>query len=720
MKEQVKAAPHAQVVKSDFNLALIGNPNSGKTTIFNALTGLRQKVGNYPGVTVEKKTGLIESSGGYSIRAHDLPGLYSLVPKSLDDKIASDIITGRASEIEHLDVVVVVIDASSLERNLYLATQVVEMGMPVIVALNMMDAAESAGIAIDSEKLARQIGAIVVPVVANKGTGIAVLRQEIFKIVEGRSLREPKGIRPPAEIKSALKPVRDWLAANSELSEMAIRFAAVRILSSDKALGCWRNPANGHVHDDYDDLVTRVQEARQELDEQGVSWSMLETQLRYQWIDTIYATTVCKTREHELNRSEKADRILTHRILGPIIFLLIFGAIFQSIFAWAEIPMRAIESGVAWFGSVIAGVMPDGVLQDLIVDGAIAGVGAILVFLPQILFLFFFLSLLEDSGYLARAAFIMDRTMRSVGLSGRSVIPLLSSFACAIPGIMATRTIRNSSDRIITIMIAPLMSCSARLPVYALMIGAFIPGVVVMGIFKLPGLILLAMYLFGIVAAIAAALVMKRFVGRNEPPSTFVMVLPAYRRPSMRSTLIQVWERAKIFVTDAGKIILAISIVLWFLAYYPRPQAEMSSSQAINQSYAGQLGHAIEPAIRPLGFDWKMGIGLITSFAAREVMVSTLATIYNVEGADESSVTLRQALINDRDPKTGKPVYTPLTAVSLMVFFALACQCMSTVAVVKRETNSWHWPLIMVVYMTVLAYTASLVVFQGGKLLGFG
>ncbi|RMF65410.1 MAG: ferrous iron transport protein B [Calditrichaeota bacterium] len=463
-----------------------------------------------------------------------------------------------------------------------------------------------------------------------------------------------------------------------------------------------------------------VTETRAALTEQQVTWSTLETDFRYRRIDQIYQRVVRETKSEELTFSERLDKILTHRIAGPLIFIFIFALIFQTIFTWAEVPMNAIEQFVGWVGTQIALVMPPGVLQDLIVNGAIAGVGAVLVFLPQILFLFFFLSLLEDSGYMARIAFIMDRFMRGVGLSGRSVIPLLSSFACAVPGIMATRTIQNTRDRLITIMIAPFMSCSARLPVYVLMIGAFIPASRVLGIFTLPGLTLLSMYLLGIVAAIVAALVMKRLAGKGQKPSTFVMELPPYRRPSLRWTSLQMVERAKIFVRDAGRVILAISIVLWFLASYPRPKQDMNPSTAIRHSYAGQIGHVMEPVIKPLGFDWKIGIGLITAFAAREVFVSTMATIYNVEEQDEHSVTLRQALRADRDPETGRHIYTPLTAISLMVFFVLACQCMSTVAIVKRETNSWRWPLTMVVYMTTLAYLASLVVFQGGKLLGLG
>jgi ferrous iron transport protein B len=418
----------------------------------------------------------------------------------------------------------------------------------------------------------------------------------------------------------------------------------------------------------------------------------------------------------------RLDRVLTHRIAGPMFVLALFALIFQTIFSWAEGPMDAIEGGIGALGEYVVTRMPEGMLQSLIVDGIIAGVGAVLVFLPQILFLFFFLALLEDTGYMARVAFLMDRLMKGLGLSGRSVIPLLSSFACAIPGIMATRTIASWKERLVTIMIAPLMSCSARLPVYILMIGAFIPDTPVLGIFSLSGITLLAMYLLGIAGAIGAALVFKWFFMPDAPSTTFIMELPPYRRPSLRWVLLQMYERAKVFITDAGQIILAISIVLWFLASYPKPDDYdmVSARERIQQSYAGQLGHWIEPAIEPLGFDWKLGIGLITSFAAREVMVSTLATIYNVEKADETSVDLRTALQNETDPATGEPIYTPLVAISLMVFFVFACQCMATVAIVKRETNSWRWPIIMIAYMTILAYIASFAVYQGGRFFGFG
>lgn len=705
------------------DVALVGNPNSGKTTVFNALTGLRQKVGNYPGVTVEDRSGFFTKSNGAPVHIHDLPGMYSLIPNSLDEKIAADIITGHTPIDGDLRVVVVVADASNLSRNLYLVTQAVELGLPVILALNMVDAAEARGLSIDYAMLSRQLGIPVCPVVANKGRGIAELRQTILDVIEGRQKNNGARARLPLkpDVEQTLAPVAQWLHQHSRLDETASRAEAVRLVSSNKALQGWQQLLNNGMNGQYTNLTELVEAARRTLTERGIGCQSLESRLRYAWIDTICSAAVQETSTEDISISEKVDRVLTHRLAGPLAFVLIFAVIFQTIFSWAEVPMDAIEGGVAWTGEQVTNLMPDGVLEDLIVNGAIAGVGAILVFLPQILFLFFFLSLLEATGYMARAAFIMDRFMRSAGLSGRSVIPLLSSFACAIPGIMATRTIQNTRERLITIMIAPLMSCSARLPVYALMIGAFIPSLTFFGIFSLSGLTLLAMYLLGILAAVFAAQVMKRFSARTGPPSTFVMELPPYRMPSLRWTLWQMWERAKIFVTDAGKIILAMSIVLWFLASYPKPEnPETSNSQAIKQSYAGQLGRTLEPVIEPLGFDWKMGIGLITSFAAREVLVSTLATIYNVEGADETSVTLRDKLRNERDPDTGKPVYTPLVAVSLMVFFVLACQCMSTVAVVKRETNSWRWPLTMIAYMTILAYIGSFIVYQGGLLLGVG
>lgn len=700
------------------DIAVVGNPNAGKTSVFNALTGLRQKVANYPGVTVEKKTGSITAPDGRKANIHDLPGLYSLVPKSMDDKITVDVLWGHSQEIPKLDLVVVIADASNLYRNLYLVTQVIELGYPVVLALNMMDAAEKNGLNIDVDVLSKELGIPVVPTVASRNRGIVKLRETIIHhAAQGLNHRALPQLHS-SNLDSVLQPIHDWLEQHSQLPEAARAAESLRMIASDLALRNWLTRCNGAYPGDLELLV---QQARDELTSRNVAWATLETDARYARIGSLFDRAVKETKSTK-DTSQQLDRLLTHRVAGPFIFLMIFAVIFQTIFTWAEVPMNAIEASIAWLGGIVSNLLPAGALTDLLVEGAIGGVGAILVFLPQILFLFFFLSLLEDTGYMARVSFMLDRFMKTLGLTGHSAIPLLSSFACAVPGIMATRTIQNWRGRLITIMIAPLMSCSARLPVYTLMIGAFIPSITILGIFGLPGLTLLAMYVIGIMAAIFAALVLNRFLDDGKSPSSFVMELPPYRLPSLKWTLYHMIERAKIFVTEAGKIILAISIVLWFLASYPKPDPgqDVTKGQAIAQSYAGQFGHMIEPAIAPLGFDWKIGIGLITSFAAREVLVSTLATIYNVEESDETTVSLKERLKRERDPETGEPVYTPLVALSLMVFFVLACQCMSTVAVVKRETNSWRWPIIMIVYMTAFAYVGSLFVYQGGKFIGLG
>lgn len=714
--EIATAANHSQML----DIALVGNPNTGKTTVFNSLTGLRQKVGNYPGVTVEKKTGIMTGFDNKLARIHDLPGLYSLVPKSLDDKIAFDVLTNHSMGIDNLHLIIVVADAGNLSRNLYLVTQIIELGKPVILALNMMDSARAKGMEIDADALGKELGIPVIPIVANKGIGLKKLRGTIERFFQNQIQFQPKHLQLPEKLVTAALPVINWLREHANMNGATSKAEAVRVLTNDAALNNWL-VQNGQSHNENHELKNLVTDVRKKLSEENITWQMVETEQRYNWIDTICKNVTHVTKHVDISFSEKLDKILTHKYLGPVIFLMIFGAIFQSIFEWAIIPMNAIATFIEWIGLQVAAIMPAGVLEDLIVNGVIAGVGAVLTFLPQILFLFFFLTLLEDTGYMSRAAFIMDRFMRVAGLSGRSVIPLLSSFACAIPGIMATRTINKTHDRLLTIMIAPLMSCSARLPVYTLLISAFIPQKRILGFLSLPGLTLLALYVLGILAAILAANVLKRFIRKKAKPSTFVMELPAYKVPSLKWTLLEMYGRAKIFVTTAGKIILAISIVLWFLASYPKPNdtENIDKSQAIEQSYAGQLGHIIEPVIKPLGFDWKIGIGLITAFAAREVIISTLSTIYHVEEGDNSS-SLTETLRNARDPNTGKLVYSTLVAISLMVFFALACQCMSTVAIVRRETNSWRWPITMILYMTTLAYVMSFLVYQGGLLLGWG
>jgi ferrous iron transport protein B len=700
----------------NINVALVGNPNTGKSSLFNALTGMRQKIGNYPGVTVEKKTGRINHDK-LNIQIHDLPGLYSLIPKSLDDKIPIDILLGQDNTME-LQLILVVADASNLNRNLYLVSQLLDLDIPVILALNMMDVARKNDIRIDIKGLESSFGIPVIPVVANKKEGINELKQALFDVISGANTIKPKRLVIPDNIKESLSPLIKLI--RDGMSDQLTTAKALRYISSETYANFWLNENEDETEREI--LESCILAIRDKLVQNDTHWSMLETKLRYEWIDSIARRYVEIKPPSGDSINDKFDKVLTHRIAGPIIFLAVFAVIFQTIFTWAEIPMTAIEDGINWLGIQIGHVLPEGILKDMIVDGAIAGVGSILVFLPQILFLFFFLSLLEDTGYMARVAFMLDRVMRLMGLSGRSVIPLLSSFACAIPGIMATRTIPTWKDRLVTIMIAPFMSCSARLPVYILMIGAFIPKGVLWGFVAYSTIAMIAMYTIGILAAVFVAFIFKSFLLKSQPASDgFIMELPQYHRPSLRWTALQMFERAKVFVQDAGKIILAMSIVLWFMATYPKADStkDLTPSQQISESFAGQIGKFIEPAIVPLGFDWKIGIGLLTSFAAREVMVSTMATIYNVEGGDETSVNLRTALKNDKDPQTGKNIYSSLTAVSLMVFFVLACQCMATVAIVKRETNSWFWPVIMVTYMTALAYLGSLIVYQGGLALGF-
>ena len=448
----------------------------------------------------------------------------------------------------------------------------------------------------------------------------------------------------------------------------------------------------------------------------GFPHSTLEATIRYHWLDQIVPPMDMNIKTK--TQSERMDNILTHPVLGPFIFIGILAFIFQSVFTWATIPMDWINNGISMFGDGISRLLPAGILRDLTVEGIIGGAGAILVFLPQILILIFFLALLEDTGYMARLAVMMDKAMTMVGLHGRSVLPLMIGYACAIPGIMSTRTINSWRERLVTILVTPLMSCSARLPVYALMIGAFVPEKQVWGFFGLQGLTLVLMYFLGTATALILSIFFSRWI-KAEHNRSFIMELPPYRTPMMKSILRQVYTRGKLFITDAGKIIMAISICLWFLASFPRNETDSRINPNLTYSYASKIGHMIEPVIQPLGFDWKIGIGLVTSFAAREVMVSTMATIYNVENESDKVISLTDALKNDVDPVSGKYVYTPLVALSLMVFYVYAAQCMATFAVVRRETNSWKWPMVMIVYMTGLAYFASLIVYQGGLLLGF-
>lgn len=652
-------------------VVLLGNPNVGKTTLFNALTGLRHTTANYPGVTVEKKWGKLKiEETGEALDLIDLPGTYSLNPHSPDEEIVRNVLLGRQAGTSKPDLVVIVLDSNNFTRNLYLALQVLALDLPVVLALNMWDESLQSGKKIDLKKIKEELGVDCVATEGHLGVGVGALKTLIGKKIA--------------------------------------------------------NPQKRDVKIDVEHRTIAQ---------------------RYDIIDVLAAKIVSEPAQEVRTLSHKIDDVLTHPFWGWVIFLLVMLVIFQSIFSWAAPLMDFISSGVDALGAAAAAILPDGQLQSLVVDGMIAGVGNVAVFVPQIFLLFFFIAVFEDFGYMARAAFVLDRVMKKVGLNGKAFLPLLSSFACAIPGIMATRIIPDKKDRLATILVAPLMSCSARLPVYALMIGAFIPAQPILGFLNLKGATLLTMYFLSIFAGLGMATLFKKtFLKGSRTP--FLLELPPYRIPRIQNVLLVMWDRGKEFIKNAGTTIFCISIILWFLASYPQSKeiqyryenlkqaAEQTlSAEALEQrmteldheqagaqlesSYAGQLGKWLEPAIRPLGFDWKIGIGLISSFAAREVLVSTLAIIYNVgDDADETSVDLITSLQREKDPVSGKPIYTPLVAVALMVFFVLACQCMATVAVVQRETGGWGWPIFMIVYMNVLAWLGAFVTYQGGKLLG--
>lgn len=692
------------------HIALAGNPNSGKSTIFNALTGLRQKVANYPGVTVEKKEGVMLIDGLGEIHLVDLPGTYSLNPRSLDEEVAHDVLLGLRKDTPNPRVIVAIVDASNLERNLFFASQLLSVGKPLVLALNMMDLARALGNTIDTAALSKELGVPVIAMSANRGQGLSELKEAIIQ-----QLRTPcvaaEIVPLPPDVAKLVAEVSTVLVKDHSIAAEAVKGEALRIISSEKALAHIRFDRNGSG---LRDTVTSV---RKRLTEAGTPWHSLEAEARYRWIeDTLHK--VSKQREVSQTQSDRIDQVLTHRILGPLALMLLLLGVFVSIFKFAQVPMDLISNFFGWLATAVTKILPEGALQSLLTDGVIAGVGSILVFLPQILLLFLFISLLEDTGYMARAAFIMDRVMGRVGLHGKAFIPMLSSFACAIPGVMATRTIENAKDRLVTILVAPLMCCSARWPVYFLLASAFIPNIPVLGFIPLPALVIFSMVIFGVVAAVAMAGIFKKTIARGETPS-LILELPPYRIPSIGSVLRVMWERAWLFIKNAGTVILAISIVLWALASYPKKEGA-TPEQQIHQSYAGKLGRSFEPLLRPLGFDWKIGIAIISSFAAREVFVSSMGTIYGVGIEDtEETADLQSRLRQEKDPQTGLPFFTPLRAVSLMVFYVLAMQCMSTIAVVKRETNGWKWPIFQFAYMSILAWGASFIVWQGGRMLGF-
>ena len=697
--------------------AVVGNPNSGKTTLFNVLTGLRQKVANYPGVTVEKKSGQFIGQHGEKIELLDLPGSYSIGAHAPDERITRDVLLDLRQDTPRPERILCVIDASHLERNLYFVTQVLELGLPTIIALNMIDVARAQGTPVNAERLSAELGVPVIPVQATRKETLLPLRLALSRAEVPHSTwsSEP----PAAWTRAADHVASHWPgdhppddARRPRDPEIRVK-AAILLAASEpesEALGSELGAGNA---------LGAALSQRALLDRELPEWRETVVALRYERIGRL-----CHAAQGGLTAlgdtfTQHLDDLLTHKAFGWMVFFGMMILMFVSIFTIASYPMDWIEKGFSMVSEGLQGAMPPGDLRDLLTDGVIAGVGGVVVFLPRILILFFFIGLLEDTGYMARAAFLMDRVMSKVGLHGKSFIPLLSSYACAIPGIMSTRTIENPKDRLVTILVAPLMSCSARLPVYALMIAALLPSESVWS----KGAIMMGLYLLGTVAALLFAWLFKKTILRGETP-LFLMELPPYRIPSLRQIAVQMWQRSALFLKRAGTVILGISIILWFLATFPKMETkegapEPTKTEQLQHSFAGRIGHLMEPAIAPLGMDWKIGIGLVAAQAAREVFVGTMSIVYNVEeGEDEADGALAQTL-RDQKRADGSPVFTPLTCLSILVFFVLSMQCVSTLAVVRRETNSFRWPLFQFCYMTGTAYLAALIIYQGGRLLGF-
>jgi ferrous iron transport protein B len=630
------------------SIYLVGNPNTGKSSLFNALTGLSQKTGNFPGVTVDKKTGKTNINGK-SIEVIDLPGTYSLSPKSEDEKIAANII----KNVSNNELIVVVADVTNLKRNLLLCTQIIDLGKPVILVLNMMDLLQKSQQNIDIKKLSECLGIPVVPVNARIKKGINELKQTIDCYQKKECV---------------------FCAAFNENDTL-------------------------HRYEKIDTIITQCLHGG-EVDK---------------WIKT----------------TKKIDNILTHKVFGYLIFLSILFLIFQAVFSWSSLPMEFIENGFGMLSSSLENWLPAGVFRDLLIDGIIAGLSGVVIFVPQIAILFAFITILEDTGYMSRVSFLMDRILRQFGLNGRSIIPLISSVACAVPAIMSTRTIPNFKERLITIMVAPLISCSARIPVYTLLIALVIPADEQVGIFNLQGLVMMGLYLLGFVAALLAALVFKWFLKSREK-STFIMEMPIYRLPDWSNIGYSVYSKVKVFLFEAGKIIIAISIILWALSSYgpgdsfekieekyaseqyqhldDNDKNNLIASEKLEASYVAYVGKSIEPLIRPIGYDWKIGISLVTSFAAREVFVGTMATIYSV-GDEDNTKSIREKMLQAKHPDTGEKLYNKATTFSLLIFYAFAMQCMATLAVVYRETKSYKWPILQVIYMGALAYFSAWVVY---------
>ncbi len=696
-------------------IALVGNPNTGKSTLFNLLTGLNQKIGNFPGITVDKKTGYCKLSADKQAEVVDLPGTYSLYPKSRDESIVFQVLADKNNS-SHPDLVVLVADATNLRRNLLLYSQVADLNIPVILALNMTDMAKKEGININIDELSARLGVQVVAISARSKTGLEELKQAIANATSIPTQVEGADVNILA--KDAIQEVKAILATDND-------YFALQVLHQHE-----------HLEIYTDQQHARLEQIKKSHHFESSKLQAAETIARYRYLSTVLSGVIEDTGAlRKFVFSDKIDAVLTNRFWGFFIFIFILFFIFNAIFSWSAYPMGLIEQAFAWITQFGHAHLPPGILTNLLLDGIVAGLGGITVFIPQIAILFALISILEDTGYMARVTFMMDKIMRKFGMSGKSVVPMIGSLACAVPSIMSARNIENWKDRIITIMVSPLVSCSARLPVYTLLISLIIPDTKLLGFISLQALTLMGMYMISIFAAVIVAFVMK-FLIRATEKSYFIMELPVYRMPRWSNVLFTMFEKSKTFVFEAGKVIIAISIVLWVMATYgpskrfdtiekkyaqielQKDSVQVSTlerdkaAEKLENSYAGILGRTIEPVIKPLGFDWKIGIALITSFAAREAFVGTMATIYSVDNGEEQTGTIRNKMKEAKDPETGLPVFTFATGFALMLFYAFAMQCMSTVAVVFRETKSWKWPVIQIMYMTSMAYVASLIAYQ--------
>lgn len=779
-------------------VALIGNPNTGKSSLFNALCGSKARVGNYPGVTVEHKTGRMIPLANAELSAHagsnrkpakldatgsnsqpssgndrfshelgsreidmvDLPGTYSLAARSADEAVSVDVLSGNMPGVRRPDAVVVIVDATNIERNLYLFSQVIELGLPTILVLNMWDRVEPTGITVDIPNLARGLGVPIVCTCASKRSGIDLLRLEIYRAVGALSptvMPSPAtpstaqlqpAIPTPSEYASAgfpdafrteVESLGNWLRG----AGVAVDSFQVQRLLIDDAAGLSHRVIPQALTKTFTEQLTS---AKARLNDVGVSGPLFETRARYGWIKKKTSGLITRTTSPQKSNSDWIDRWLTHRWFGLLFFVAIMFLVFQSITLVASWPMAWIDDAQNWLGATVEGFLAPGPLRSLLVDGVIAGVGSVIIFLPQIAILFFFIAILEDCGYMSRAAFVMDKFMSSIGMSGKSFLPLMSSFACAIPGIMATRTIDNRKDRMVTLLVAPLMSCSARLPVYVLMVSAFVPDLrYAGGWLSLQGFVLFAMQSLGALVAIPVAWLLKRFFFQGET-STFIMELSSYKWPSWRVIVARVWERVLSFISRAGTLIFITSVLVWAAAYFPMSHATVnkslteleamrlapdSSAESIAQledsinrersrliegSFLGVAGHTLEPIVKPLGWDGRIGIAVLASFPAREVIIATLGTIYALGGeATEEHDGLKSQMRAATWPD-GSPVFTLATALSIMVFFALCAQCASTLMTIRRETNSWRWPIFSFVYMTTLAYLGAMLTYHLVKL----